>query len=285
MLVRGIDASAAVIFFWSSAMAFVAALAAGRIFRRPLSWRLLRRMLLPGALLSASVLTGFLSVQNTSIMNASLIDSMDPLLFLIGVPLIVKRPLARRPLAFGVLSIVGAIVLVLGVGGTSGATVGGDAWAVVSLLLWVGYFVSVQRHRDAGVDATSLMVSIFLVGFVVSAPLALAVDHRVGEITARELILVALMSIGPGYVAYALTGWAQRHLDIRATSLIGLLSPPIAAIGAWIIYSERLRVWEVVGAVLVLVGIGGLVWEPSSVGPIREAAPNLLSETSNALLS
>ena len=285
MLIRGVDAPASSILFWSSAFGLVIAVVAGWAMHGRLSWRLLVRVSGAGALLSASVLTGFLSVQNTSIMHASLIDSMDPLLLLIGVPIVMKSRLGRRPVAFAVLALGGSAMLVLGAGGSSGATFGGDAWAVLSLMLWIGYFVLVQRYRDAGVDTASLLASIFIVGFLISAPLALVMDPNVGSVGGRDLFLIGLVALVPGCLAYGLTAWAQRYLDLRITSLIGLVSPVASAVGAWIIFAEHLGAVEIVGAAVVLAGLAGIVGDPD-VGTVpTDSRRRPLSESPEPLLS
>jgi drug/metabolite transporter (DMT)-like permease len=53
--------------------------------------------------------------------------------------------------------------------------------------------------------------------------------------------------------------WAQRHLDIRVSSLMGLASPVISTVGAWAIYSQSLSVLQVVGGAVVLAGLTGVM--------------------------
>jgi drug/metabolite transporter (DMT)-like permease len=269
LIVRGVHAPASVIVFWRFALAQPVMLGAAYLSGGGLSWRLLRRTALPGVLFSTSMLASFLSYQKTSIVNASLIGSLQPALLLGVAPFVFGTRSTRRQLGFGLVALGGIAALVLGAGGTSGASFGGDAWAALNLVLWTVYFVLVQRIRDDGTDAASLLAAVFLMSFVVAAPMTLAMDTRLGSIGARGILLISLMALGPGLVGHGLMTWSQRHLDIRVTSLFGLGSPVVSTLGAWIIYSQRLRVLQVAGGVLVLVGLAGVVWEHRVNAPTK----------------
>ena len=51
---------------------------------------------------------------------------------------------------------------------------------------WTVYYVLVQRIRDDGADATSLLAAVFLMSFVFAAPLTLALDPAVGKIAIAQ---------------------------------------------------------------------------------------------------
>jgi drug/metabolite transporter (DMT)-like permease len=58
--------------------------------------------------------------------------------------------------------------------------------------------------------------------------------------------------------------WAQRHIDITLASLLMLGGPVISAIGAWIVFSQRLSALQIAGAVVVLTALGAIVLEARS---------------------
>jgi drug/metabolite transporter (DMT)-like permease len=261
LLVRGVHAPASVIVFWRFALAQPVMISAAYLSGGGLSWRLLRRTSLPGLLFSVSMLASFLSYQKTSIVNASLIGSLQPALLLAVAPLLFGTRTTGRQLGFGLVALAGIAALVLGAGGTSGASFVGDAWAAVNLVLWTVYYVLIQRIRDDGADAPSLLASVFFMSFVFATPLSLAIDTDLAAIRWRGILLVSLMALGPGLIGHGLMTWAQRHLDIRITSLLGLTSPVVATLGAWLIYSQRLRALQIAGGVIVLAGLAGVVWD------------------------
>lgn len=259
LLVRGVDASAGAITFWRFALAQPIMIGTAYLLGGGLSWRVIRRAVVPGLLFSVSMLASFLSYQKTSIVNASLIGSLQPALLLLVAPFIFGTRTTGRQALFGSVAISGVVLLVVGAGGTNGSSWVGDLWAAFNLVLWTVYFVLVQRIRDDGEDATSILAAVFLMSFVFAAPVTLLISDDVGGVGWKGILLVSLMAIGPGLIGHGLMTWSQRHLDIRVASLLGLASPVISTIGAWIVFSQSLGVLQAAGGVIVLVGLGGIV--------------------------
>lgn len=88
---------------------------------------------------------------------------------------------------------------------------------------------------------------------VVVVPWALLSHSDLGAMNAKDWFLVILMSLIPGILGHGLMTWAQRHIDVTLASLLGLASPVISTIGAWIIFAQRLRPLQIVGACIVWV--------------------------------
>lgn len=271
LLVRGVDASAGAITFWRFALAQPVMIGAAYLLGGGLSLRVLRRAALPGLLFSVSMLASFLSYQKTSIVNASLIGSLQPALLLVVAPFVFGSRTTLRQAVFGSVSLGGVALLVVGAGGTNGASWVGDLWAAFNLVLWTVYFVLVQRIRDDGEDATSILAAVFLMSFVFAAPVSLVISDDVGGVGWDGIGLVALMAIGPGLIGHGLMTWSQRHLDIRVASLLGLASPVVSTVGAWIVFSQGLGLLQAVGGLLVLIGLAGVVTGGGLLG--RRPAP------------
>ena len=261
LCVRGINASAGAIVFWRFLIAQPVMITAAYLTGGRLSWPLLKRTALPGLLFAGSLAASFISYQKTSIVNASLIGALQPALLLFVAPFIFGTKSSSRQVGFAVLAFGGMAAVVIGAGRTSGASFGGDLWAVANLVLWTVYFVMVKRIRDDGVDATSLVASVFFMAGVFAIPVTLLTSHDVGSVGVKGIGLVVCMAVGPGLVGHGLMTWSQKHLDIRLASLFGLASPVVSTIGAWLIYSQDLRLVQVLGGALVLAGLAGIVWD------------------------
>lgn len=294
LMVRGVPASAATIVFWRFVLAQPVMIGASYYFGNGLSWRLIRRAVLPGALFALSMLAAFTSFQKTSIVNASLIQAMQPALLLVVAPFVFKKRTTGRQFAFGAIALVGVAALVLGGGKTEGSALSGDLWASANLLMWTAYFILVQRIRQDGEDATSILAAVFVVSCVVATPLTLIMGdgaHDVFGLGWKGWILEVVMVIGPGLLGHGMMMWSQRHLDIRVASLMGLGSPVISTVGAWVIYSQSLGWLQALGGVIVLAGLTGIMLDhrgnrPSPApSPQPVATPAALSEVDSSLLS
>lgn len=272
LFIRGIDMSASALVFWRFVISLPVMIGACYLAGQRLSWEIMRRMAAPAALFGLSFISGFLSYQKTSIVNASLIGSLQPALLLAVAPFLFRTRTTVRQVVFGVVALAGVAALVLGAGGSGGSSYVGDLWAALTLLLWTVYFVWAQRVRGAGHHPLEMLAAVFIVSFVVTTPVTLATADDIGDISWKAALLLLAQSVGPGLVGHGLMTWSQRHLDIRVVSLLGLGSPVVSAIGAWIVFDQRLRVLQMVGAAIVLVGLAGIVGERAPSRPVEPAA-------------
>ena len=135
---------------------------------------------------------------------------------------------------------------------------------MINLGLWTAYFVRIKQVRNQGVHAGALIAGVFCVAAVVVSPWVLLTSDDLGGIHGSDWLLVVAMVLVAGLVGHGLITWAQRHLDITFASLLMLGSPVISAVGAWVVFGQRLSSVQVAGALLVLADPGAIVFEMRS---------------------
>jgi len=258
LLVNGITASATTVVFWrmwvaQPVMITMAYLTGGRM-----SWALLRRSLITGACFAATIILGFTSFRETSIVNATLIPALQPALILLVAGRLFGERRTRTELAFAALALAGAVVVVLGAS-SDGSSLYGDMLAVGNLVLFTVYFLLSKHHGDQDVHTWSWIASVFLVAAVCVTPWCLLTSNDLGGMVGTDWLWLVLLVLGPGVVGHGLMTWAHAHLDVTLTSLLSLGNPVISTIGAWAIFSQALSVSQVAGAVVVLVALGAIV--------------------------
>lgn len=261
LLVRGIDASAPTIVFWRLWMAAPVMVGAAYLSGGRLSMPLLKTVFMPGVIFGISMIVGFTSYQTTSIANATLIGALQPVLMLFIGPLLFGDRTASRQILLGGIALAGIATVVLGANQSSGASLHGDVLALINLGLWTAYFVRVKQVRNKGVHAGALIAGVFCVAAVVVSPWVILTSHDLGAIHGTDWLPIIAMVLVSGLVGHGLMTWAQRHLDITLASLLMLGSPVISAIGAWIVFGQRLSGVQIAGAVVVLGALGGIVVE------------------------
>ncbi len=264
LIVRGIGVSTPTVVFWrlwaaQPAMIAVAYLTGGR-----LSLAVLRRSLFPGVLFAASMFTSFASYQHTSIANATLIGALQPAVMLFVAPRLFGDRTSGRQRGLAAAALAGMAVVVLGAGATSGASWGGDLYAVANLTIWTVYFIRVKQVRDDGVHSASFLAGVFLVSALAITPWSLLTAHDLGSISGSGWLLVAVMVLGPGLLGHGSMTWAQRHLDITTASLLTLGHPVVATVAAWLIIGERLNGAQAAGAVVVILALALIVADSRS---------------------
>lgn len=225
------------------------------------SLELMKRTALPGILFALSMITGFASVVMTSIANATLITTLQPVLVLLIAPKMFGERLRPRQLLYSACALVGVLLVVLAAASTSGAHLSGDLLSVANVCIWTGYFVLSKKRRLAGVHSWSYLAAVFMWSAVVVLPYGMIFSSDLGNMSHADWGRIVAMAVGPGIVGHGLMTWAQSHVDVTLASLLGLLSPVISTGLAWIILNQNLTLWQSVGAAVVLVSLAYLVRE------------------------
>lgn len=226
-----------------------------------LSRDLMKQTAVPGLLFSLSFISGFASVRMTSIANATLITTIQPVLVLFVAPKMFGERLRARQLTYSATSMAGVLTVVLAAASTSGAKLSGDVMALLNVTIWTAYFIISKKRRLAGVHSWSYLAAVFTWASVVILPFGAIGSNDLGAMKPSDWLYVITMAVGPGLVGHGLMTWAQSHVDVTLASLLGLFSPVISTIGAWWAFGESLTLWQVVGAVLVLGSLALLVRE------------------------
>jgi drug/metabolite transporter (DMT)-like permease len=264
LMVRGIDASAGTIVFWRLWMAMPVMLTAAYFTGGRVSLPLLKAVFVPGVIFGVSTLVGFSSYHATSIANATLIGALQPVLMLFIAPLLFGERSSARQILLAVIALGGISTVVLGAQQSSGASLHGDALALINLGLFTTYFVRMKQVRNKGIHSIALIAGVFCVAAVTVTPWVLLTSHDLGAIHGADWLSIVGMVLLSGLIGHGLMTWAQRHVDITLASLLMLGGPVISAIGAWIVFSQQLSAVQIAGALVVLAALGAIVLEHNS---------------------
>ncbi len=262
----------AVIAWW--ALLFVAHVTRGRPYPSAGTWRL---AIAPGLFFGANITLFFTAVNKTAIAHAEFIAAMSPLLLLpLGAWLFDEHP-DWRALRWGLISIVG-VVLVLFFGPAQGeATIGGDLLMILVLMAWVGYLLTSKRARTAGVGTVDFMSCMMPIGLCTAGPIALVIaGSDVVSLSARGWLVVAILVVMTGMVSHALIVFAQKQIPVATIGVMQTAQPALAVFFAFVFLDESVRAPQIVGMALVIVGLAMF----TSSAQRRRAASRNLSDSS-----
>jgi len=270
LMVRGIDASAGTIVFWRLWMAMPVMFTAAYFTGGRVTIPLLKAVFVPGVIFGVSTLVGFSSYHATSIANATLIGALQPVLMLFIAPLLFGERSSARQILLAVIALGGISTVVLGAKQSSGASLQGDALALINLGLFTTYFVRMKQVRNKGIHSIALIAGVFCVAAVTVTPWVLLTSRDLGALHGTDWLSIVGMVLLSGLIGHGLMTWAQRHVDITLASLLMLGGPVISAIGAWVVFSQRLSAVQIAGALVVLAALGAIVLEVrSNVVPVE----------------
>jgi drug/metabolite transporter (DMT)-like permease len=172
--------------------------------------------------------------------------------------------LTPRQAAFGVAALGALVIVVLAGGGTKGHGVFGDVLAGIDLVSWVGYMLWSKRVRDSGMHSWSFLACVFIVMAVIVCPWAGMTSSDLGSLHGADWLFVTIMVLVSGVVGHGLMTWAIRHITVSLSSLMGLLSPVVSAIGAWIAYGESLNAGQILGGLGVIGALTMILWSQNA---------------------
>ena len=258
LFVKGIDASFNTIVFWRVLIGTVVAVAFAYLVGGRITLRLVVVAFPAGVCFAFSFIFGFASFQETSIVNATLLPALQPVLILFLATRMFGERRSGVELAYAGLALAGVVVVVAGAS-SDGASLEGNLFAVLNLLVFTAYFLLGKRARDADVHAWSFLAAVFIGACVVVLPWALVSSHDLGAIQGADWLLLCGLILFPGMVGHGLMTWAHHYVDVTVTSMMTLANPVVSIAGAWIIYDQELEPAQIAGGVVVLVALGAIL--------------------------
>lgn len=187
----------------------------------------------------------------TRLGNATLFGNSGSLVVMAaGLYALHRAPRRNEWLAFAA-ALAGSAILLgrsLEIGRT---TLLGDLFCVTAGLLYAGYILLLQKPR-ASLGNWALVFWSSLAGAPVMLAVALALGEPVWPHQWWPVLSLALLSqvIGQGLLVYAL-----RHFSALVFGLALLTQPAIAVVLGWVAFGERLAMLDLVGMVLVALGL------------------------------
>lgn len=230
---------------------------------------------IPGGLwLAADVVLFFTAVKLTSVVNATIIGALQPLLLTAyGVRFLGER-IRRSDLVLGLIAL-GAVAVIVLAGSDSGeSSLAGDLCAVGALVSWSAYFVFAKR-ANGQVTPTDYTLAVSLIVLLVTAPLAPIFGQSLAWPSWSEWGWLLLMTFGAGFLGHNLMNWSIVRIPLWLGSTMTLLVPVVSSAVAWIFLEEPLNAVQVIAMFVALVAIGSLVRAQSaaaSAQPLKGAA-------------
>jgi drug/metabolite transporter (DMT)-like permease len=203
------------------------------------------------------------AIQRIPVNTAILIEYMAPLL-LVGFVWARTRRLPRPVVFIGSAVAVVGLILVVSPGGAASFDVLGLVFAAIAAVGCAIYYVVAAAPSD-GLPPIALAsfgllgggIFVGLSGLVGVVPFTanLGGVAVLGSLIPLWLLLLAIGAIATA-IPYATSITATEILGSRLASCVGLLEVVAAALYAWLLLGENLTVLQILGGVLILVGIG-----------------------------
>ncbi|MCL6639015.1 MAG: DMT family transporter [Firmicutes bacterium] len=219
-------------------------------------WAHLTAMALTGIFLFNSIL--YLALSHTTALNATLVNSLNPLLTVLMAMLFLgERPGVR--LWLGLLASV-AGVFYIAAGGEAGLLLGfhfnrGDLFVLLGALIWGLYSIAV---RVATRELPVLLATAYAnwIGVLFLYPVVYKeIQERPVEFSAATLGVFVYLGIFASVVAFICWNWSVRMIGpVKATVFYNLI-PLYAAVLSPLFLDEKLHLYHLAGGLLIVGGV------------------------------
>ncbi len=271
VLGKSTNASGVVLSFWRMWIASLVLLAIVALTKRWPSRGDFRRASLAGVLFGLNICVFFIAIETVSIATVLIIAALGPVVALpVSVVFFGERPTVVKVVC-AAASVVGVVIAVLvapssGSGATSSSV--GYLWAVLALVLWVGYLL-VSKGVRAKVETVRFMFVVSVIGAVTVSALVVLADKNLGEVHGAGWAWVTLLALGPGIAGHGLVAWAQPRVDASVTSVLIQAEPVGASAAAWAILGERVSLAQAMTMTGVVVALCVLAYSESRDGGVE----------------
>jgi drug/metabolite transporter (DMT)-like permease len=257
---------------------------------RRVSFDVLRRTALAGALFGINLAFVFSALHHSSVAVLSVIQTLQPGVVLVIAGRWMGERATRWHISWTAIGVLGVVIAILGGNPEVRGDMTGVIFGVTSMLTFTGYYLLNRRVRSTTViDPIQWMAGVTLFAGLTITPVALVTssmdDYR--QLAGADWLYLGFVAVVVGIVGHTLMSWAHKYVPAARSSLF-LLAMNIVAIGAaWPIHHEPVTVVQAIGGVIVLAAVAAVVSRPTSVHviePTRQMADNFVEppSTTNA---
>ncbi|MFN4309220.1 MAG: DMT family transporter [Ferrovibrio sp.] len=211
-------------------------------------------ILIPGLLFAGDLFFWHLSIQYTTVANATLLSNFAPVIVTLGAWLVLREKITPSFLVALLVSICGALMLVGASFQLGGDYVFGDMLAFTTAIFYGAYMIAVAKLRGRHSTQQLMLWSSLVSGLALLPMVWVMGEGLLPPTLGGWAILFGLAwvshALGQSLIAHAL-----GHLPASFSSLVVLIQPVAAAFFGWLWLGEGLQPLQVAGGIVVLGGI------------------------------
>ena len=150
-----------------------------------------------------------------------------------------KEYINPRALVFALVAFGGAVIVLFSAPPNGDASLRGNVFGVLAMLLWTGYVVS-TRHFRRDMDVATFMATVSPIAAVAVLPLAIA-NGDVFGMSGTGWIYMLLLTFLTGVAAHGLLVFAQKTIQIGTIGIAQVVQPALAVVWSFLLLGETLR--------------------------------------------
>jgi len=221
--------------------------------RKKFTWKKLITCAPAGLCFGTSIGLFFWSTQVTSLINASLIAALQPLIIIFLSYYFFSEVITRSDMGLSIFAIGGAITIVLAGASDGSGSFSGDLMALLAITFGACYFAFAKKAlTELGV--AEFMAGYFIWAVIILTPLMLISGAGVMPQTQRDLVEILAVASIPG-VGHILLNFSQGKTPLSLIGILQLLVPVTATASAILFLNASISGIKGLGILMVFIGL------------------------------
>ncbi len=266
ILAKYIDMGSLAIGFYRFAFFGLAIVIWMRVRGTPFRLRVIRDSMWGGIALGADIALFFSAVKLTSIVNATIIGSMQPVVVGVIAARFFGERIGLRNVAWSLVALAGTVVVVAGGASDDASDLRGDLLALAAMLSWSAYFITSKNSKKT-MTSTEFTAGTALWTMAICAPLGLAFGQDMSWPSATNWAWLILMAATSGLIGHAMMNWSLVRIPLWVGSTFTLLIPVFSALLAWLVLGEAVTVVQGIAMAVVIGALAVVVRNQSQPAP------------------
>ena len=216
-----------------------------------------RQVWIPAVFFGFNLAVFFTGATHNSVANAALIGSLAPFLIVPVGAVLFDEYINRRAIVFALIAFGGVALVLLSAPPGGDATLQGNVFGVIAMLLLVGYVAS-TRHFRQEMDVTTFMSTICPIAAVALLPIAMA-NGDMFSVSSTGWKYISILALTSGITAQGLLVYAQRSIQIGTIGIAQQAQPALAVIWSSLLLAEVINGRQAAGIAIVICGLMAFV--------------------------
>lgn len=255
LFVRNIDLSSTQIALVRGVIGCVFLLAASLIMKQKLSWKAIRKNLIPLILSGIGIgfnwILLFQAYKYTTIANATLSYYFAPVFILFLSPLILKERLTVIKVGCILAAVAGMFCIVGNSGSTGAGDIIGIGYGLLAAVLYAAVVITNKFFKGlSGLETT--LVQLCAAALVLLPYTLLTEKVRIFGLDAKSTVMLLIVSIIHTGFAYLMYFTAIRHLSGQTIAVFSYIDPISAVILSSLLFQEPTTLLQILGGILIL---------------------------------
>src|SRR6476619_6170677 len=253
-LVKRAETAGVLVAFWRLAVVSLAWNVVLWCTGRHVTLRDVREMWIPGVFFGLNLAVFFAGATHNSVANAALIGSCAPFLIVPVGAWLFREYIDPRALVFAALAFGGVALVLFNAPSGGDASLEGNVFGVVAMLLLVAYVAS-TRHFRREMDVTTFMATICPIATLAVLPVAVA-HGGLSSMSRTGWTYTLILAFTSGITAQGLLIYAQKTIQIGTIGIAQIAQPALAVVWSFLLLGEVLNARQMIG---IAIGMAGLL--------------------------